>query len=80
MPELERKGLVTSKFGTPRRFVAIDPKIGLEHLVTARIKALEVEASELGRKKEELIVQLENTSFKIDEENSIESLSQHDNV
>jgi CheY-like chemotaxis protein len=80
MPELERKGMVTSKLGTPRRFVAIEPKIALENLASKRMKALEEEAIKLGRKKAELVVQLENTMFRIDEENSIESLSEQRNV
>ena len=80
MPVLERKGLVTIKFGRPRKFAAIEPEIALENMATKRIKALEDETSELGRKKAELIVQLKNASFRIDEEKSIESLSQHENV
>jgi CheY-like chemotaxis protein len=80
MPELERKGMVTSKLGTPRRFTAIEPKIALENLASKRMKALEEEAIKLERKKAELIVQLENTMFRIEEENSIESLSEQRNV
>lgn len=80
MPDLEKKGLVTSKFENPKRFAAIEPRISLENLADKRIKALEEETIELGLKKGELIAQLENASFRIDEEKSIESLSERDNI
>jgi DNA-binding response OmpR family regulator len=80
MPDLEKKGLVTNKFENPKRFAAIEPRISLENLAAKRIKAFEEETAELGVKKGELIVQLENASFRIDEEKSIESLSERDNI
>jgi DNA-binding response OmpR family regulator len=80
MPELEKKGLVANKFENPKRFAAIEPKIAIENLATKRIKILEEETMKLGLKKVELITQLENASFKVDEEKSTESLSEHDNV
>jgi len=80
MPDLEKKGLVTNKFENPKRFAAIEPRISLENLAAKRIKAFEEETAELGIKKGELITQLENASFRIDEEKSIESLSERDNI
>jgi sugar-specific transcriptional regulator TrmB len=80
MPELEKKGLVANKFENPKRFAAIEPKIAIENLATKRIKILEEETMKLGLKKVDLITQLENASFKVDEEKSTESLSEHDNV
>lgn len=80
LPELEKRGLVTRKFGAPRRFAAVKPKIALKILIRARNKAMKEEANDLRRKKDDLISQLEKASYGIEEENSIEALSQQDNV
>lgn len=80
MPELEKRGLVTSKFGAPKKFTAVNPRMALEILTNTRIKAMKQEINNLKPKRDELISQLEVTSFGLEEENSIESLSQQDNV
>jgi DNA-binding response OmpR family regulator len=81
MPELEKRGLITRRFGSPRRFTAIKPSIALKILVKTRIKDMKEEASKLKNKKDELISQLEKTTYGIhQEEESIEALSQQDNV
>ncbi len=80
LPELEKRGLVTSKLGSPRRFVATEPKTALRILVKTRIESMKREVAALRNKRNELILQLENTSFGIDEENSIDALFQQDNV
>jgi sugar-specific transcriptional regulator TrmB len=80
MPELEKRGLITRKLGTPSRFTAIKPEIALKTLTKTRIKAMKEEARNLGKKTDELISQLKKTSYGIEEENSIEKLSQQDNV
>ena len=81
MPELEKRGLVTRRFGSPRRFTAIKPSTALNILIKTRIKNMKEEASKLKNKKDELITQLEKTTYGIhEEEESIEALSQHDNV
>ena len=80
MPELEKRGLITRKLGTPSRFTAIKPEIALKTLTKTRIKAMKEEARNLGKKTDELISQLKKTSYGIEEENSIEELSQQDNV
>ena len=80
LPELEKRGLVTSKLGSPRRFVATEPKAALKILVKTRIDSMKKEVAALRSKRTELISQLENTSFGIDEENSIDALFQQDNV
>jgi DNA-binding response OmpR family regulator len=80
MPELEKRGLVTKKFGTPRRFAASAPTTALDVLTKTRIKSMKEEAHNLRRKKRELVSRLEKASCGIEEENSIEELSQRDNV
>lgn len=80
MPQLEKRGLVTKKFGTPRRFAANAPKTALEVLTKTRIGAMKEEAHTLRQKKYELVSELEKASYGIEEENSIEQLSQQDNV
>lgn len=80
VPELEKRGLVTRKFGAPRRFAAVKPKNALKVLIRTRNKAMKEEADDLRRKKDDLISQLEKASYGIEEENSIEALSQQDNV
>lgn len=80
MPELEKRGLVTRRFGSPRRFTAIKPSTALKILIKARIKNMKEEARKLRNKKDELITQLEKTTYEIHEEESIETLSQQDNV
>jgi DNA-binding response OmpR family regulator len=80
MPELEKRGLVTRKFSAPRKFTAVNPRIALEILTKTRIKAMKQEVSSLKQKRDELLSQLEVTSYGLEEVNSIESLSQQDNV
>jgi ActR/RegA family two-component response regulator len=80
MPELEKRGLVTKQFGVPRRFIATNPRMALEILTKTRIEAVKQEISNLQQKREELLSQLEVTSYGLEEESSIESLSQPDNV
>jgi DNA-binding response OmpR family regulator len=80
MPELEKRGLIARKFGVPRRYAAIRPNIALKILTKTRIKAMKEEAITLRQKKDELISQLEKTSYGIEEENSTEAFSQQDNV
>jgi DNA-binding response OmpR family regulator/DNA-binding IscR family transcriptional regulator len=80
MPELQKRGLITSKFGAPRRYAAVRPKTALKILTKTRIKAMKEEASNLRQKKDELMCQLKKTSYGIEEENSIEAFSQQDNV
>ena len=80
MPELEKRGLVTKKFGAPRRFAASVPRTALEVLTKTRIKAMKEEVHTLRQKKYKLVSELEIASYGIEEENSIEQLSQQDNV
>ena len=80
MPQLEKRGLVTKKFGAPRRFAASVPRTALEVLTKTRIKAMKEEVHILKQKKYELVSQLEKTSYGLEEENSIEQLTQQDNV
>jgi len=80
MPQLEKRGLVTKKFGTPRRFTASVPRTALEVLTKTRINAMKVEVHTLKQKKYELVSRLEKASYGLEEENSIEQLSQQDNV
>jgi DNA-binding response OmpR family regulator len=80
MPELEKRGLITSKFGKPRRFAAIKPKVALEILTKTRIKAVKEEVNKLRQKRNELLSQLEKIPYRIEEENSIEASYQQDNV
>jgi len=78
LPELERRGLVTTKLSSPRRFVAVDPKTALSILTKKRINAMKEEARSLRQKKDELISQLEKTTVGLEEKSSIESFSQKD--
>jgi DNA-binding response OmpR family regulator len=80
MPELEKRGLATKKFGAPRRFAASVPTVALEVLTKTIIKSMKEEAHTLRQKKRELVSQLEKASIGMEEENSIEQLSQRDNV
>jgi DNA-binding response OmpR family regulator len=80
MPELEKRGLVMKKFGTPGRFAATVPRTALEVLTKTRIKAMKKEVRTFRQKKHGLISELEKASYAIEEENSIEQLSQQDNV
>lgn len=80
LPELEKRGLITSKLGSPRRFVATDAKIVLKILVKSKIEGMKKEVAVLRQKRNELVAKLESTSFGVDEENSIEAIFQQDNV
>lgn len=80
LPELEKRGLITSKIGSPKRFVATEPKTALKILVKTKIEAMKKEVEVLRQKRNELVTKLESTSFGVDEENSIEAIFQQDNV
>jgi len=80
IPVLEKRGLATRKFGTPRRFRTIEPRLALRILLKTRINTMNEEACILRKKTEELIAQMEKTSFTLEEENSIETLVQQKTI
>lgn len=80
MPELENRGIITSRLEAPRKFAATDPKTALEILVKMKVEDLDKEMLRLQQRKDELTARLLNTSFGIYEENSIEALSRQVNI
>jgi DNA-binding response OmpR family regulator len=80
MPELENRGIISSRLEAPRKFAATEPKSALNILVKVKAEAMEREMSTLYQMKDELISRLLNTSFGIYEESSVEALSRQDNV
>jgi YesN/AraC family two-component response regulator len=80
MPELESRGMIISKLDAPRKFAATEPKTALKILVNSKVDSMEREINTLKQKKDDLIARLENTSFGIYEENSVEALSRQDNI
>lgn len=80
MPELENRGIVSSRLEAPRKFAATEPKLALNILLKMKNEAIERETSKLYRIKDELTSRLLNTSFGIYEESSVEALSRQDNV
>jgi response regulator RpfG family c-di-GMP phosphodiesterase len=80
MPELENRGIITSRLEAPRKFAATDPKTALNILVKTKVEDLDKEMLTLHQRKDELIARLLNTSFGIYEENSVEALSRQVNV
>ncbi len=80
MPELENRGVITSRLEAPRKFAATEPKTALDILVKMKVEDLDKEMLMLQQRKEELISRLLNTSFGIYEENSVEALSRQVNV
>ena len=80
MPELENRGIVSSRLEAPRKFAATEPKMALNMLVKMKIEDLEREMNTLQRMKEELVSRMLSTSFGMYEENSVEALSRQDNV
>jgi DNA-binding response OmpR family regulator len=81
LPALEKCGLVTRRFGTPRRFLATKPDAALEILTKTRLDTIANETNGLEQKKDKLVSQLEKIVLRVDEEEpSIEALSQQDNV
>lgn len=80
MPELENRGIVSSRLEAPRKFAATEPKLALNILLKMKTEAIERETSKLHNIKGELASRLLNTSFGIYEESSVEALSRQDNV
>ncbi|XHH09915.1 MAG: response regulator [Candidatus Bathyarchaeia archaeon] len=80
MPELENRGIITSRLEAPRKFAATEPKTALNILVKMKVEEIDREMLTLQQRKEELISRLLNTSFGIYEENSVEALSRQVNV
>ncbi|MGD6935196.1 MAG: response regulator [Candidatus Bathyarchaeia archaeon] len=80
MPELETRGLISSRLEAPRKFAATEAKLALNILFKMRIEELENEMLTLQKRKEELISRMLSSSFGIYEENSVEALSKQDNV
>ncbi len=80
MPELENRGIISSRLEAPRKFAATEPKMALNILLKMKIEELENEMLTLQRRKEELISRMLSSSFGIYEENSVEALSRQDNV
>jgi sugar-specific transcriptional regulator TrmB len=80
MPDLESRGMIICKLDAPRKFAATEPKTALNILVNSKVDSMEREINNLKQKKDDLIARLENTSFGIYEENSVEALSRQDNI
>lgn len=80
MPELENRGIISSRLEAPRKFAATEPKTALSILVKVKTEAMEQEMNTLYRMKDELISRMLSTSFGIYEECSVEALSRQDNV
>lgn len=81
IPELEKRGLLTRRFGVPRRFSAIEPDAALSILIRTRVEVMSRETESLEQKKGELISQLGKIALRIGEEgHSVEMLSQQDSV
>ncbi len=80
MPELEGRGMIISKLDAPRKFAATEPKTALKILVQTKVEAMQREIGALEQKQDDLIARLEQTSFGIYEEKSVEALSKQDNV
>jgi sugar-specific transcriptional regulator TrmB/FixJ family two-component response regulator len=80
IPDLENRGIVNTKLEAPRKFAATEPKTALKILAKIKIDLMESEIDNINTATEELASRLENTSFGICEENSVEALSRQDNV
>lgn len=81
LPELEKRGLITRRFGTPRKFSATKHGVALEILSKTRLEALENEISTLEQEKDEIVSELERIVPPADEEEpSVEALFQKDAV
>jgi len=80
MPELETKGIITSRLEAPRKFAATEPKMALGILAKMKAEEIETELRALQQRKEELTQRLLSTSFGIYEENSVEALSRQVNI
>lgn len=80
MPELENKGIITSRLEAPRKFAATEPKTALGILAKMKAEEIENELRALQQRKDELTQRLLSTSFGIYEENSVEALSRQVNI
>jgi DNA-binding response OmpR family regulator/sugar-specific transcriptional regulator TrmB len=81
LPELEKRGLVTRRFGAPKKFSATEPDAALNILAKTRLEALRNESDALEQKKDGLVSQLERIALRTGEdEPSIKALSQQEAV
>jgi DNA-binding response OmpR family regulator len=79
IPELEKRGLLTKKLKTPRKFSAIQPETAIEILTKSKLKAMQEEVEKLGQTSTELISKLKTIELPTEQDDpSIEVLSHHD--
>jgi DNA-binding response OmpR family regulator len=81
IPELEKRGLITRKLKTPKKFSAIEPEAAIQILTRAKLNIMKEEIDRLKQKQTELISKLKTVELPIRQEDcSIEVISQLDNA
>jgi len=81
IPELEKRGMITKKLETPRKFLAVKPETAIKVLTKDKMKTMKDEIENLQKKETELVSKLKAIELPIKHENSsIEVISQSDIV
>lgn len=81
IPEMEKRGIITRKLKTPRKFAATKPETAIQVLTKIKLKTMKEEIDKLEQKQAELVSRLKTTELPIERENcSVEVLSQQDSA
>jgi sugar-specific transcriptional regulator TrmB len=80
IPNLERRGLITKKLKTPRKFSATRPEIAIQILIKAKLNIMKQEIERLKQKQNELVSKLKTIELPIKQDCSLEVISQLDNA
>ena len=81
IPELEKRGLITRKLKTPKKFSAIKPETAIQILIKAKLNNMKGEIDQLKQRQPELVSRLKTMELPIKQEDcSIEVISQLDNA
>jgi len=81
IPELEKRGLITRKLKTPRKFSATKPETAIEILTKIKLKAMKEEIDTLKQKQAELTSRLKTIVLPIGQDNcSIEVIPKQNNL
>jgi len=81
IPELEKRGLITRKLKTPRKFAATKPETAIEILTKIKLKVMKEEIDTLKQKQAELTSRLKTIVLPIGQDNcSIEVIPKQNNL
>ena len=81
IPELEKRGIITRKIQTPRKFAVTNPETAIKILIKTKFDAMKEEINKVERKRAEIVSRLRTIELPVEKSvASIEVISQRNQV